>query len=153
MLCKSGSIKLNGKIAYVSQQAWIFSGTAKDNILFGAPYVKNKFNRIVEACALTDDFRIMPNGEDSEIGENGVNLSGGQKQRINLARALYSRDLSNIFLLDDPLSAVDAKVAAHIFERALLEELANETVVLVTHGQQVQVKRYSSGHNKQFHSF
>ena len=97
---------------------------------------EEKFAKVVDACSLRDDFDRMPNGANTEIGEHGANLSGGQKQRISLARALYTVDERDIFLLDDPLSAADSKVAAHIFNKAILEFLKGKTVVLVTHGGQ-----------------
>ncbi len=92
----------------------------------------------MEACALDPDLRLLPDGDMTEIGERGVNLSGGQKQRVNLARAMYSD--SEVFLLDDPLSAVDARVAQHIFKKCVQGALRDKTVVLVTHGMQVRKK-------------
>ena len=87
--------------------------TLRDNILFRSEYDENKYNKILEACALNADLDVLPGGDKTEIGENGINLSGGQKQRISLARAVYSD--SEIYLFDDPLSAVDAHVGKHIF--------------------------------------
>ncbi len=107
------SIDINGSVFYVSQEPWIFSATIKENILFGKAYVKDKFDDIISACSLTEDLEMLPNGQDTFIGEKGVNLSGGQRARISLARALYSD--ADIYLLDDPLSAVDAHVAKHLY--------------------------------------
>ena len=108
-----GEVNVTGKVAYVSQQAWIQNMTLRDNILFRSEYDENKYNKILEACALNADLDVLPGGDKTEIGENGINLSGGQKQRISLARAVYSD--SEIYLFDDPLSAVDAHVGKHIF--------------------------------------
>ena len=108
-----GNVNVTGKVAYVSQQAWIQNMTLRDNILFRSAYNQNKYNKILEACALNADLDVLPGGDKTEIGENGINLSGGQKQRISLARAVYSD--SEIYLFDDPLSAVDAHVGKHIF--------------------------------------
>ena len=99
----------------MSQQAWIQNMTLRDNILFRSKYKEDKYNEILEACALNADMDVLPAGDKTEIGENGINLSGGQKQRISLARAVYSD--SEIYLFDDPLSAVDAHVGKHIFSQ------------------------------------
>ncbi len=109
----SGSIDINGSVFYVSQEPWIFSATIKENILFGKEWAKDKFNAIVNACSLSEDLKVLANGKDTLIGEKGVNLSGGQRARISLARALYSD--ADIYLLDDPLCAVDANVAKHLY--------------------------------------
>lgn len=134
MTLENGDLKVNGSVALVSQQAWIFNGTIRDNILFGAEFNSIWYNRVVHACCLKDDFKMMSRGDMTEIGEKGVNLSGGQKQRINLARGLYSNQ--DIYLLDDPLSAVDAKVAQHIFNHYIVQMLKNKTVIFVTHAMQ-----------------
>ena len=110
-----GDIKLNGTVFYVSQEPWIFSATIKQNIIFGKPYEKEKFNEIVKICALTEDLKLLPNAENTLIGDKGLNLSGGQRARVSLARALYFDP--DIYLLDDPLSAVDANVAKQLFEK------------------------------------
>nr|AHK05653.1 ATP-binding cassette transporter sub-family C member 5 [Tigriopus japonicus] len=132
----TGDVKIRGSLALVSQQAWIFNGTLRDNILMGSTYEKDRYKSILRACTLETDLELLPNGDQTEIGERGVNLSGGQKQRVNLARALYA-DL-DIYLLDDPLSAVDARVAKRIFHGCVLRELKakGKTVLLVTHGMQ-----------------
>ncbi|KAF4071490.1 hypothetical protein AMELA_G00273860 [Ameiurus melas] len=113
----SGSVHIKGSVAYVPQQAWIQNATVKDNILFGSDEDEQKFQTVVEACALQPDLELLPGGAQTEIGEKGINLSGGQKQRVSLARAAYSS--ADVFLLDDPLSAVDAHVGKHLFERVI----------------------------------
>ncbi|XP_013873444.1 multidrug resistance-associated protein 9 isoform X2 [Austrofundulus limnaeus] len=126
-----GSITTSGTFAYVSQQAWIFHGTVQENILMGEPLDQTKYDRVLEVCSLEADLKILPYGDQTEIGERGLNLSGGQKQRISLARAVYSN--KDIFLLDDPLSAVDVHVGKHIFEECIKKELRGKSVILVTH--------------------
>ncbi|XP_051563276.1 ATP-binding cassette sub-family C member 12-like [Myxocyprinus asiaticus] len=127
----SGSVSANGTLAYVSQQAWIFHGTVRDNILMGEPFDQTRYDRVIHACSLKPDLAILPYGDQTEIGERGINLSGGQKQRVSLARAVYSN--RDILLLDDPLSAVDAHVGKHIFEECIKKELKGKSVILVTH--------------------
>uniref|UniRef100_A0A9J8BNT1 ABC-type glutathione-S-conjugate transporter n=1 Tax=Cyprinus carpio carpio TaxID=630221 RepID=A0A9J8BNT1_CYPCA len=129
-----GQISIRGSVAYVPQQAWIQNATVRDNILFGRPYVEQKYRCVLEACALTPDLEVLPGGDQTEIGEKGINLSGGQRQRVSLARALYSE--ADVYLLDDPLSAVDAHVAKHIFDNVIGPEgaLKGKTRILVTHG-------------------
>ncbi|XP_072527070.1 ATP-binding cassette sub-family C member 12 [Salminus brasiliensis] len=131
MHLKSGSVSANGTFAYVSQQAWIFHGTVQDNILMGEPFDQRRYDSVIHACCLAPDLAILPYGDQTEIGERGLNLSGGQKQRVSLARAVYSN--RDIFLLDDPLSAVDAHVGKHIFEECIKKELKGKSVILVTH--------------------
>ena len=101
----------------MAQQAWIQNTTLKDNILFGKEFDLQLYNRVIEACALKADLDILPAGDQTEIGEKGINLSGGQKQRVSLARAVYND--ADIYMLDDPLSAVDAHVGKHIFEQVI----------------------------------
>lgn len=131
---KSGVVNTDGSIAYVAQQAWIQNATLQDNILFGKPMNKTLYDEVVGACALKPDFEMLPGGDQTEIGEKGINLSGGQKQRIALARAVYAN--TDIYLLDDPLSAVDAHVGKHIFDNVIGPKgiLAGKTRILVTHG-------------------
>ncbi|XP_051994919.1 multidrug resistance-associated protein 1 [Xyrauchen texanus] len=131
---KSGHVTVKGSVAYVPQQAWIQNATLKDNILFGWEKKDIWYKTVVEACALLPDLKILPARDATEIGEKGLNLSGGQKQRVNLARAVYRK--ADIYLLDDPLSAVDAHVGQHIFERVIGPNgvLKNKTRILVTHG-------------------
>ncbi|KAE8746345.1 ABC-transporter, subfamily C member 06 [Frankliniella occidentalis] len=129
-----GRVNTKGTIGYVAQQAWIQNATLRDNILFGLPMEKEKYNMVVEACALKADLEMLPGGDLTEIGEKGVNVSGGQKQRIALARAVYNS--ADVYLFDDPLSAVDSHVGKHIFEHVIGPNglLRNKTRILVTHG-------------------
>ncbi|NWV99416.1 MRP1 protein, partial [Machaerirhynchus nigripectus] len=128
-----GCVTMEDTAAYVPQQAWVLNASVEDNILFGKEMDETWFNRVTEACALHPDLETFPAGQKSEIGEKGINLSGGQKQRVSLARAVYQR--ASIYLLDDPLSAVDARVGQHIFEHVLGPSglLKDKTRVLVTH--------------------
>nr|KAG5699779.1 hypothetical protein BaRGS_013499 [Batillaria attramentaria] len=131
-------IELVGSIAYVPQQAWMQNATVRDNILFGRRYHKAKYMQVLEQCQLERDLEILPAGDQTEIGEKGINLSGGQKQRVSVARAVYSD--SDVYLLDDPLSAVDSHVGKAIFKQvightgALKKKVFMLTRVLVTHG-------------------
>ncbi|CAE1165293.1 Probable multidrug resistance-associated protein lethal(2)03659,GDP-mannose 4,6-dehydratase sdnI,Bile pigment transporter 1,ATP-binding cassette transporter abc2,GDP-mannose 4,6 dehydratase,GDP-mannose 4,6 dehydratase 1,Multidrug resistance-associated protein 5,ABC transporter C family member 13,GDP-mannose 4,6 dehydratase 2,Multiple drug resistance-associated protein-like transporter 1,Canalicular multispecific organic anion transporter 2,GDP-mannose 4,6-dehydratase,Cystic fibrosis transmembrane conductan len=129
---RSGNVYVKGSIAYVPQEAWIQNATIKDNILFGSPYIKQKYKKVLEACQLLHDLEILPAGDLTEIGEKGINLSGGQKQRISLARAVYAD--ADIYLLDSPLSAVDANVGKEIFENILSSNgiLKRKTRIWVT---------------------
>ncbi|KZT33501.1 multidrug resistance-associated ABC transporter [Sistotremastrum suecicum HHB10207 ss-3] len=127
-----GSVVFGGSVAYVPQTAWIMNATLRDNILFGQDDDEDRFNEIVRACSLEQDIAMLPHGDLTEIGEKGINLSGGQKARVSLARASYSE--SDIILLDDSLSAVDAHVGKAIVENCLLDgPLAKRTRILVTH--------------------
>ncbi|CAF3899223.1 unnamed protein product [Adineta steineri] len=134
MIKVNGHVRISGNIAYVSQTAWILNATLKENILFGKDFDKKLYDQVIEACALKQDLVMLPAGDETEIGEKGINLSGGQRQRVSLARALYSN--ADIYLLDDPLSAVDAHVGAHIFRHVIGSKglLNGKTRILVTHG-------------------
>ncbi|XP_067858105.1 canalicular multispecific organic anion transporter 1 [Heptranchias perlo] len=129
-----GFINIKGSIAYVPQQAWIQNDTLQDNILFGLKLEESRYQKVLESCALLPDLDLLPAGDQTEIGEKGINLSGGQKQRVSLARAAYSG--ADIFILDDPLSAVDAHVGKHIFQQVIGPNglLKEKTRILVTHG-------------------
>ncbi|KAI4887709.1 hypothetical protein NFI96_025031, partial [Prochilodus magdalenae] len=131
---QEGSVSIKGSVAYVPQQAWIQNATLRENIVFGRETKESWYQRVLEACALLPDLEILPGGDATEIGEKGVNLSGGQKQRVSLARSVYC-DCA-VYLLDDPLSAVDAHVGKHIFEKVIGPQgvLQGRTRVLVTHG-------------------
>ena len=131
----SGTVTIDQqqRMAYVSQQAWIQNLSLRDNILFGLPYDQRKYDQVISACALKPDFEMLSGGDQTEIGEKGINLSGGQKQRVSIARACYSN--SNLFLFDDPLSAVDSHVGKHIFDQVISSQsgiLRDHTRVLVT---------------------
>ncbi|KAF9906098.1 hypothetical protein EC991_000965 [Linnemannia zychae] len=129
-----GYVQTVGRIAYVSQQSWILNATLRDNILFGLEYDKERYDRVIVASGLEPDLAILPAGDQTEIGERGINLSGGQKQRVSLARAAYND--ADIYLLDDPLSAVDAHVDQHLWTELIGPQglLRNKTRLLVTHG-------------------
>ncbi|XP_014250122.1 multidrug resistance-associated protein 1 isoform X2 [Cimex lectularius] len=129
----SGRVNTKGTFAYVSQIAWIQNATLQDNILFGKPLNNKLYHKVVEACALKPDFEMLPGGDKTEIGEKGINLSGGQKQRVSLARAVYYD--SDVYFLDDPLSAVDSHVGKHIFDSVIGPKgiLHNKTRLFVTH--------------------
>ena len=129
-----GSISCSGKIAHVPQQAWIFSGTVRENILFGQAMDPLRYNMVLDACAFLSDIQDFPDGDLTMIGERGVLLSGGQRARVDLARAVYAD--ADVYLLDDPLSAVDAKVGKHIFEKCICGLLAHKTRIVATHRQQ-----------------
>ncbi|KAH7866679.1 hypothetical protein Vadar_023546 [Vaccinium darrowii] len=131
----SGTVTIFGSIAYVSQASWIQSGTIRDNILCGKPMVKTKYDKAVKACALDKDIDNFDHGDLTEIGQRGLNMSGGQKQRIQLARAVYSD--ADIYLLDDPFSAVDAHTAAILFHDCVKGALENKTIILVIESGQV----------------
>ncbi|XP_049530637.1 ATP-binding cassette subfamily C member 4 [Anopheles darlingi] len=126
-----GSVEINGTISYAAQEPWLFEGSVRNNILFTEEYDERRYLQVVRACALERDFELFPHGDQTIVGERGISLSGGQKARVNLARAVYRR--ADIYLLDDPLSAVDTHVGAHIYERCIGELLAKHVCVLVTH--------------------
>ncbi|KAK7108692.1 hypothetical protein V1264_016377 [Littorina saxatilis] len=134
MIKVQGQVVVKGSVAYVPQQAWIQNDTVRNNILFGESMRQRDYDECVEACALSPDLDILPAGDLTEIGERGINLSGGQKQRVSLARAVYSD--ADVYLLDDPLSAVDSHVGKHIFEEVIGRSglLKHKTRILVTHG-------------------
>lgn len=127
----SGTVKISGTKAYVPQSPWILTGNIRENILFGNKYDSAKYNRTVKACALTKDFELFSCGDLTEIGERGINMSGGQKQRIQIARAAYQD--ADIYLLDDPFSAVDAHTGTQLFEECLMGILKEKTILFVTH--------------------
>ncbi|PHU23197.1 ABC transporter C family member 10 [Capsicum chinense] len=126
-----GTVQVFGTVAYVSQSAWIQTGSIRENILFGSPLDSQRYKQTLEKCSLLKDLELLPYGDLTEIGERGVNLSGGQKQRIQLARALYQN--ADVYLLDDPFSAVDAHTASSLFNEYVMEALSEKTVLLVTH--------------------
>ncbi|XP_045127905.1 ATP-binding cassette sub-family C member 4-like isoform X2 [Portunus trituberculatus] len=128
---QSGRITVRGKIAYASQEPWVFSGTVRQNILFGKQLNEKKYEEVVRVCALEQDFKELPDGDMTTVGERGMALSGGQKARVNLARAVYAD--ADIYLLDDPLSAVDSHVSRHLFDNCIMKHLKHKVRVLVTH--------------------
>lgn len=155
VLGEGSNVVLSGKVAYVAQTAWILNKTVRDNILFGLPYDEDKYNKVIDACCLRHDLKILEDGDMTEIGErgrpirvmlliimlfislipiaastSGINLSGGQKQRISVARAAYSD--AGVFIFDDPLSALDPEVAEKVFDDCILGMLAGKTRLLVT---------------------
>ncbi|GJN31916.1 hypothetical protein PR202_gb20371 [Eleusine coracana subsp. coracana] len=127
----SGKVKVCGSTAYVAQTAWIQNGTIEENILFGKPMHRERYKEVIRVCCLEKDLEMMEFGDQTEIGERGINLSGGQKQRIQLARAVYQD--CDIYLLDDVFSAVDAHTGTEIFKECVRGALKNKTVLLVTH--------------------
>lgn len=127
----AGTVRVSGSKAYVPQTAWILSGNIRDNILFGNPYDKEKYEKIIQSCALTKDLELFANGDLTEIGERGINMSGGQKQRIQIARSVYED--ADIYLFDDPFSAVDAHTGGQLFKDCLMGILKDKTILYVTH--------------------
>uniref|UniRef100_A0A1B0C9L7 Uncharacterized protein n=1 Tax=Lutzomyia longipalpis TaxID=7200 RepID=A0A1B0C9L7_LUTLO len=127
----SGQIDINGVLSYASQEPWLFSGSIRQNILFGQPMEKKRYREVVKRCALEKDFSLFANGDKTIVGERGQSLSGGQKARISLARAVYRQ--AAIYLLDDPLSAVDTHVGRHLFDQCMRNFLRGKIVILVTH--------------------
>ncbi|KAA3486882.1 ABC transporter C family member 3-like isoform X1 [Gossypium australe] len=127
----SGTLKFCGTKAYVAQSPWIQSGKIEENILFGKAMDRERYDRVLEGCSLKKDLEILSFGDQTVIGERGINLSGGQKQRIQIARALYQD--ADIYLFDDPFSAVDAHTGSHLFKEVLLGILSSKTVIYVTH--------------------
>ncbi|KAM9362938.1 ATP-binding cassette sub-family C member 10 [Symphorus nematophorus] len=120
-----------GGFGLASQEPWIQHASVRDNILFGKNYDPVFYQSVIEACALSDDLNVLPDGDRTEVGENGVTLSGGQKARLALARAVYMD--KDIYLLDDPLAAVDTDVAEHLMKKCILELLRGKTRILCTH--------------------
>ncbi|KAK3247020.1 hypothetical protein CYMTET_43470, partial [Cymbomonas tetramitiformis] len=130
MYQKQGSAHVQGSVAYVPQSSWILNNSLQNNILFGAPLEQASYDRVIELAQLTRDVEILPDGHSTEIGEKGVNLSGGQKQRVSIARALYTK--ADIFVFDDPLSALDVHVGKEVFKKCILEGLHGRTRLLIT---------------------
>ncbi|XP_060250610.1 ATP-binding cassette sub-family C member 4-like isoform X21 [Ovis aries] len=126
-----GQVSVHGRIAYVSQQPWVFPGTVRSNILFGKKYEVDRYEKVIKACALEEDLWLLGAEAIIEIGDGGTPLSEGQKARISLARAVYQD--ADIYLLDDPLSAVDAGVSRHLFEQCVRQALKEKITILVTH--------------------
>ncbi|KAJ2999336.1 hypothetical protein HDV02_003117 [Globomyces sp. JEL0801] len=151
-----GEVAVSGKLAYCPQQPWILTGSVEKNILFNQPLDQDRMNEVANVCGLSSDLKVFSDGFKTEIGESGVNVSGGQKSRLGLARALYSG--SDIYLLDDPLAALDAHVGKNVFADAIKGYLGDKTVLLVTHQlqflQQVdKVLVLQDGHISEFGKF
>ncbi|XP_032455220.1 multidrug resistance-associated protein 4 [Nasonia vitripennis] len=127
----SGQVLVYGTVSYASQEPWLFAGSVRQNILFGEPYIEEKYKKVTKACALLTDFEQLPHGDKTLVGERGTSLSGGQCARVNLARAVY-RD-ADIYLFDDPLSAVDTHVGQSLFKDCIDGYLKEKTRILVTH--------------------
>ena len=127
-----GEVVVHGHIAYVSQQPWVMNASVKENVVFGHRWDPHFYERTIQACALTEDFKTLPHGDQTEVGERGISLSGGQKARLTLARAVYAR--ADVYLLDDCLSAVDQHVGRHLIDNVLGPEglLSGRTRVLAT---------------------
>ncbi|XDV24943.1 hypothetical protein PO909_028962 [Leuciscus waleckii] len=120
-------------VAYATQKSWLLNATVEENITFGSPFNKQRYKAVIDACSLQPDIDLLPFGEQTEIGERGINLSGGQRQRICVARALYQN--TNIVFLDDPFSALDIHLSDHLMQEGILKFLQDDkrTLVLVTH--------------------
>ncbi|KAJ8960745.1 hypothetical protein NQ318_020038 [Aromia moschata] len=127
----SGRLEARGVLSFASQEPWLFAGSIRQNILFGREFELERYREVVKVCALTRDFLILPYGDRSIVGERGISLSGGQRARVNLARAVYKR--ADIYLLDDPLSAVDIHVGQQLFDNCIRTYLKDKVVILVTH--------------------
>ncbi|XP_067143181.1 ATP-binding cassette sub-family C member 12-like isoform X1 [Centruroides vittatus] len=126
-----GQVAVRGSCAYVPQQSWILQTSLRENILFGHPFNSKRYYEAIYCCGLTEDVAHLPCGDQTEIGDHGANLSGGQKQRICLARALYAD--KEVYILDDPLSAVDYLVGRHVFQHCLKGALRGKSILFVTH--------------------
>lgn len=127
----SGRMFTQGLISYAAQEPWIFAGTVRENVIFGKKYNQERYDQVLKVCSLDKDIKLFPQGDETIVGERGVSLSGGQRARINLARAIYYE--ADIYLLDDPLSAVDTVVAKHIFNECICDFLKDKAVILATH--------------------
>jgi ABC-type multidrug transport system fused ATPase/permease subunit len=127
----SGSVSLGGPVSYVPQHPWIISDSVRDNITFGGDFDNSRYQRALFASGLRPDLQNLPAGDATRIGERGINLSGGQRHRVALARAVYQN--AEIYLLDDPLSALDPQVARHVFNNLIRGELRDKTRIVVSH--------------------
>ena len=133
-LLLSGEITVKGKVAYAAQSPWILNATLRDNILFGLPMDQDCYDKVLKVCQLSHDLEMLENGDQTEIGEKGINLSGGQKQRVSIARAAYASAAgsADTIILDDPLSALDPEVAASLFEECIYTFMRGKTILLTT---------------------
>jgi ABC-type multidrug transport system fused ATPase/permease subunit len=131
----AGECNVRGSIGYAAQTAWILNATIEQNITFGMPMDKVRYRRVIRACQLEHDLEILDSGDQTMIGERGINLSGGQKQRVSVARAAYSD--KDIIILDDPMSALDPEVGGALFRECIVKELNKKTRILVTHSMDI----------------
>ncbi|KAJ5733265.1 hypothetical protein N7533_013712 [Penicillium manginii] len=131
MRVTEGTVRMSTTRSFCPQYAWIQNTSVRNNVLFGKEYDEAWYNQVIDACALSPDFEILPNGDQTEIGERGITVSGGQKQRLNIARAIYFN--AELVLMDDPLSAVDAHVGRHIMDKAICGLLKDRCRILATH--------------------
>lgn len=129
-----GELIVNGIVSYSAQEPWLYEATIRQNILFTEMYNETRYKQVIRVCALERDLQLLPYGDYTIIGERGISLSGGQRARINLARAIYRK--ADIYLLDDPLSAVDTLVGKHIFDNCIKDFLSDKICLLVTHQEQ-----------------
>jgi ABC-type multidrug transport system fused ATPase/permease subunit len=130
LVITEGTVSLRGSVAYVAQSPWILNASVRENVRFGHELDAERYARVLRACALEKDLELLPRGDETEIGERGINLSGGQKQRVSLARATFAN--ADLYILDDPFSALDAEVGRHVFEECVLGVLAGKTRFMVT---------------------
>ena len=131
---ENGNIKLSGNISFVSQNPWILNASVEENILFFNQKDEERYNKVISICQLEQDFMSLPKGDKTEIGEKGLNLSGGQKARLSIARAIYSN--AQIYIFDDPLSALDAYVGMKLFKGVFNDFLKDKTFIISTHALQ-----------------
>lgn len=129
-----GELTVNGVVSYSAQEPWLFEASVRQNILFTEDYDESRYREVIRVCALERDLELLPYADLTIVGERGISLSGGQKARVSLARAIYRR--ADIYLLDDPLSAVDSVVGKHIFDNCIKEFLKYKICILVTHQEQ-----------------
>ncbi|KFP13086.1 ATP-binding cassette sub-family C member 8, partial [Egretta garzetta] len=132
-ICSISRNRKRGSVAYASQKPWLLNATVEENITFESPFNKQRYKAVIDACSLQPDIDILPHGDQTQIGERGINLSGGQRQRISVARALYQQ--TNVVFLDDPFSALDIHLSDHLMQEGILKMLREDkrTIVLVTH--------------------
>lgn len=130
----SGKLTVNGRISYAAQEPWLFDATVRQNIIFTEEFDDERYREVIRVCCLETDLQSLAAGDLTIVGESGICLSGGQKARINLARAIYRK--ADIYLLDDPLSAVDSAVGKHIFQKCIKNFLNDKICLLVTHQEQ-----------------
>eukprot|EP00928_Gymnodinium_smaydae_P079240 TRINITY_DN63215_c0_g1_i1.p1 TRINITY_DN63215_c0_g1~~TRINITY_DN63215_c0_g1_i1.p1 ORF type:complete len:1371 (-),score=379.48 TRINITY_DN63215_c0_g1_i1:639-4751(-) len=131
LCCLNGEVKRRGSVAYAPQSPWILNATVKDNILFGSDFDEQRYEKVISCCQLRADIALLQDGDLTEIGERGITLSGGQKQRVSLARTLYAK--ADIYIFDDPLSALDAEVGKAVFEQAIMGFCKGKTRIFMTH--------------------